>query len=458
VRRIEAWAIAGAFAYLVVLGIAMQRFSYDIWGALVIVPIIVLISWPLINTAFRDDLAWLRPYAWIGLFAKLAGAVLAYQVRFAALGSGFDAGRYHNEGRLLAGSVRAGQSSVLSVLPTSDGTIFIDQFTGLVYTIFGSSRLGGFFLFAWLGYWGWVFFIKAAAVAVPGLAVRRYALAVFLFPSLAYWGSEIGKEAFMGLCLGLAAYGVALVVGDTGRRRTGLLLAAIGLLGAARVRPHFAAIWAGGAVVALLVRVVIDATRRNESGRRGPQVSSLFLAALAVVGFVVIATATLEFLPDAAEGEDAPVTDQLTAIFDSVENRTDQGGSSFDPVQVSGPQDWPYAAYRTLTRPLIIEARSFAEVLPAVEMTALLFVGLFSWRRLANAPRLIFTTPYLMFAALCLLTFGVAFASFANLGLLVRQRTLVTPFLLLFLCIPPIGTREVQTESNETGKRDRSRV
>ena len=251
----------------------------------------------------------------------------------------------------MAGAVRDGRSSILAVLPRSDGTVFIDEFTGLVYTIFGSSRLGGFMLFAWLGYWGWVFFIKAAAVAVPGLALRRYALAVFLFPSLMYWGSEIGKEAYMGLCLGLAAYGVALVVSDSGRRRTGLAFAVLGLIGAARVRPHFAAIWAGAAVVALLVRVVVDATRRNESGRRGLPASSLFLAALAVVGFVVIASATLEFLPDAAEEEDAPVTDQLSAIFDRVEERTDQGGSSFDPVRIDGPQDWPYAAYRTLTRP-----------------------------------------------------------------------------------------------------------
>ena len=88
-------------------------------------------------------------------------------------------------------------------------------------------------------------------------------------------------------------------------------------------------------------------------------------------------------------------------------------------------------------------------------MTALLFVGVFSWRRLANAPKLILTTPYLMFAALCLVTFGVAFASFSNLGLLVRQRTLVLPFLLLFLCIPPIGKRAVQAETDPVGHGER---
>ena len=122
------------------------------------------------------------------------------------------------------------------------------------------------------------------------------------------------------------------------------------------------------------------------------------------------------------------------------------------------PQDWPYAAYRTLTRPIITEAPSFAELLPAVEMTALLFVGVLSWRRLANAPKLILTTPYLMFAALCLVTFGVAFASSSNLGLLVRQRTLVIPFLLLFLCIPPIGTKVTRAGSDELEVEDRSKV
>jgi ABC-type transport system involved in cytochrome c biogenesis permease component len=48
------------------------------------------------------------------------------------------------------------------------------------------------------------------------------------------------------------------------------------------------------------------------------------------------------------------------------------------------------------------------------------------------------TTPYLVFAALCVITFGVAFASIGNLGILTRQRSLVLPLLLVFWCLPPI--------------------
>ena len=211
-NRWERLAIAAAAAYLIVLGWAMQSISYDLWGALVVVPVLVVISVPLVRRAFSGELAFLRPWAWGGMFVKFAGAVVGYQVRFDSYGGGADAARYHAVGKVLAGDVRAGLTSPWAVLPSGRSTAFIEELTGLVYTIFGSSRLGGFMVFTWFSFWGLVFFIKAAAVAIPGLSTRRYALALFLFPSLVYWGSSIGKEAFVGMCLGLAAYGAALVL------------------------------------------------------------------------------------------------------------------------------------------------------------------------------------------------------------------------------------------------------
>ena len=117
------------------------------------------------------------------------------------------------------------------MLPSSTGTRSIEEFTGLVYTIFGSSRLGGFMVFTWLSFWGLVFFVKAAHHAVPGLATRRYLLWVMLFPSLVYWGSSIGKEAVVGFFLGITAYGAALVLARRGKVGFGTILIAIGLVG-----------------------------------------------------------------------------------------------------------------------------------------------------------------------------------------------------------------------------------
>ena len=439
-KPFEAGVVAAGAAYLVVLGWAMQNLSYDVWGALVIVPVLAAISAPLINRTFTGDVEHLRPWIWVGLVVKFAGAIAGYYVRFDAYGGSADAGRYHSFGKLLAEDVRSGLATPFALVPRSTGTQFMETLTGAVYTVTGSSLMGGFMVFTWMSFWGLAFYVKAAHHAIPGLATRRYTLALFLFPSLIYWGSSIGKEAFVGLCLGLAAWGAAIVFTRRGNIRGGVVMTIAGLLGSGFVRPHFASVWAGAIVIALVARVVLDASgRRTADGdtRRRLQLSTILLVAVAGIGFLLVANVALNYLPSDA-GDTAPVSDQFTGIFVTAEGRTTQGGSSFTPATVSGPQDWPWSAFRTVTRPLLNEATNLATLLPAIEMTALLLVGAFSWRRLANAPKLMLTTPYLVFAALCVVTFGVAFSSIGNLGILVRQRSLILPLLLVFWCIPPI--------------------
>ena len=69
------------------------------------------------------------------------------------------------------------------------------------------------------------------------------------------------------------------------------------------------------------------------------------------------------------------------------------------------------------------------------------------------------TTPYLVFAALCVVTFGVAFASIGNLGILTRQRSLVLPLLLVFWCLPPIvfASERAKAETRRPHRRPRPR-
>ena len=140
---------------------------------------------------------------WAGLAVKFAGAVAGYNVRFDAYGGSADAGRYHNAGKLIAGQFHDGTHRHLRAHPQRRPTPqFVEELTGLVYAVSGTSRLGGFMVFTWMSFWGLVFCVKAAHHAIGGFATRRYAIAVFFFPSLVYWGSSIGKEAFVGLCLG----------------------------------------------------------------------------------------------------------------------------------------------------------------------------------------------------------------------------------------------------------------
>jgi hypothetical protein len=162
-------------------------------------------------------------------------------------------------------------------------------------------------VFTWMSFWGLAFCVKAAHHAIGGFATRRYAIAVFFFPSLVYWGSSIGKEAFVGLCLGVSAYGASLVLTRRGGAVRGFVLLAVGLVGAAYVRPHFAAIWAGAVLIALVARVVLDTMRRSDRGtdeRRRSQVGTILLLAVAGIGFVIVAQITLSYLDPADDNSD----------------------------------------------------------------------------------------------------------------------------------------------------------
>jgi hypothetical protein len=69
-------------------------------------------------------------------------------------------------------------------------------------------------------------------------------------------------------------------------------------------------------------------------------------------------------------------------------------------------------------------------------MTTFVVLLAANWRRLATIPRLINRNPFVLFNMLILLMFGLAFSTFGNLALLVRQRSLVMPAMLLLPCLP----------------------
>ena len=191
--------------------------------------------------------------------------------------------RYHRFGSIAAGRYWDGTASFTSILPSGTGTDFMENLTAFVYTLTGASKLAGFAIFSWMAFWGVAMYIKAACLAVPGLLARRYAVLCACAPSLVYWPSSIGKEAWMMLTLGAATLGFAALLSS--RRLVGpIVLSAAGLTGAALVRPHLAGIWLGGLFAALLVAA---ARRRSVYLSDGYQGNSrkaiLFVTVLASV-------------------------------------------------------------------------------------------------------------------------------------------------------------------------------
>ena len=193
-----------------------------------------------------------------GVF-KLVGSVVRYYVTFTVYSSA-DATVYHESGARLAGFFRQGDF-VVDIGKRVVGTGFIEIVTGVVYTVTGATKLGGFFVFSWLGFVGLFLFYRAFRIAFPPGDGRRYALLVFFLPSLLFWPSSIGKESWMMFTLGIASYGAARMLAG---RHFGLLIVAVGLLGTAMVRPHVSLIF----IVALIGGYLLR--RSNRPSLLGP--------------------------------------------------------------------------------------------------------------------------------------------------------------------------------------------
>jgi hypothetical protein len=437
----ERLLVATGITYLLALTWCISNVSYDVWGILVVLPPLAILGILGIKRTFAGEYQPLQRVMLFGLAAKLAGVLARYWVSFDAYGGATDAARYHAAGALAAGRVWSGQDSPLAVIPFGTGTEFIIRFTGMVYTLVGSSQLAGFVVFAFMSYWGVVLFVKAACLAIPGLLQRRYALLCAFTPSVVYWPSSIGKEAPMMLSLGIASYGFARLLS-----RHGVLVPTIisvaGIAGTMFIRPHIGGLWVAGLLPALVVMTIkghvrIDDARR---GRGANRIVLLAVIAVAAAGLSFVASTTMRYL-QFNEGTATLSSDNLTNILAETTRRTTEAGSNFQPVVVTGPTDWPEASLRTLTRPLIIEARNLFQLITALEMTALIGLMLYAYRRLLNLPRLMFTNPYITFAMVTLFLGGLAYSSFANLGVLARQKSLILPLMLLIPCIPALPSR-----------------
>ena len=117
--------------------------------------------------------------------------------------------------------------------------------------------------------------------------------------------------------------------------------------------------------------------------------------------------------------------------------RTSGGGSEFSPPGISSPLNYPGAILRTITRPLLFEANSISTLLPALETTALILLALVSIRRLARLPGLQRRSPFVVMHFLIIIVTALAYTTFSNLAILVRQRSLLMPSLLLLLAVQP---------------------
>jgi hypothetical protein len=428
--------------YLALLAFAMARWPYDRWMLLILGPILLVSGSLIIVAVTRRDEAPLTRLILVAFGLKMLSSFVRYFFTVDVYGTG-DALRYDKVGAEIANGFHAGTLRASDLVPTSTGTPFLEDVTGLLYTLMGPSRLGGFLVFSWLSFFGLFLFHRAALRGTPEGDQRRYALLVLFLPSLLFWPSSIGKEGLMMLALGACAYGAARVLE---RQAAGWLPLAGGLGLAYMIRPHVP-------VVVLAALAVAFVFRRG--GRRAPVFGPA--ARLVVVGVLMVAMAFLlsqaveRFVPrDVAYVDEAAqnnggtsdgaaqtsTLDGVGQLLDRATAGTEEGDSLIDRPLPNSPLDYPGAAFTVLFRPTLIEISSVTIAFAALETTAVLALFVLSWRRLRNIPTMAFQRPYVLFCIVYTGVFTFAWSSFSNLGALSRQRVQVWPFVLILLALP----------------------
>lgn len=423
-RRAPVWVLSvlvfGGAVYASLFVSAISNADSDLLQGLTIAPIIVALTVPIaLRIARRDDDPTLAGIILAGVVIKLVAAWVRYWVSFVYYEGRTDAFQYTEVGKQLAPSFRRFDFS--PNIGSLIGTGYIKMFTGIVYAVVGTSRVAGFLAFAWIGFLGLLLMARAFRIGIPQGHPRRYLIAVLFVPSLVYWPSAIGKEAWMMLALGCTAYGVACLFQ---RRSGGLVMFALGMFAIVVVRPHIALIVFVGLVLALLIR------RAPARTYAAPIFRLLGLVALLVLG-LVLASRTASFL-----GQEKLTADTVSEELSNTQEQTTDGGSAFTPVTVNTPIDFAPAFVTVFFRPFPFEVSSIQELATAAEGMLLFGLLFASRKRLRSIPKLMRSTPYVTFCVGYLFAFVFAFSSFANFGILARQRSQAIPFLLVFLALP----------------------
>lgn len=429
-------ALAGLAAFMRLLTQAMDTQSYNTWGALFLVPVVVAVDAVVLNVVVRAQPdRGVRRLIMLGFVAKLVGIMGRYLVTYVVYSGQADAERYNLYAATQYFEWRKG--NVVWEASDKPGTQALELITTAIYTVIGPSTLAAFFVFGSLAFWGLYLMFRAFQVALPGADHRRYAALAFLLPSLLYWPSSIGKEAWLMLCIGALAFGAAHFFHR--RMPVGVAGVILGIGGTALLRPHVTVLLVAALFVAQVVRPTTQLSTSIIT-----KLAGIFVMGVAVW---ILMSQSMQFL-----GIDDLSWQGIADAYEYRSGNTEQGGSGFVPIPLDSPIGIPAAFATVLFRPFPWEADNLQMLAQSVEGAFLIVLTALSWRRLATLPRLLRLNPYLVFALVYVIAFVIAFAGFGNFGILARQRVLMLPFFLVFLALPEPSRRHAGLSQRELAR------
>jgi Uncharacterised nucleotidyltransferase len=370
----------------------------------------------------RPDEAWVGRWLVLAVVVKVGASWFRYHTAVNAYGGVADAFGYDEYGRGFAHAWLDGTSA--PELDNLRQLNFMRWFTGVVYYLFGIDMVGGFLVFGLLAVVGSYFWYRATVDAVPRVDRRLYLALVLFAPSVMFWPSSIGKEALMQLGIGTTALATAHLLRHRLARATVAGFAGGWLLWV--VRPH------------LLALVTLAAGCAYAAGRvrgAGGAMRSLMARPVALLSVVLVMAFTLSQATKFLGMEDLSLS-SIEEELDENTERTSIGGSEYEHEGNSlNPLRLPEGAVTVLLRPFPWETDSQLQLLASLESAVLAGIIVARLGSLRAALIRARSTPFLLYCWILVILYAATFSSIANLGLLVRQRSLVLPALYVLVAV-----------------------
>lgn len=310
------------------------------------------------------------------------------------------------------------------------GTGFIVTFLTPLTQWLGFSFLSVSLLFHIMGFVGLLSFDSALREVSRGkgpILVMFSSLFVFL-PSLNFWTSSVGKDSIAFMALGLIVKSAIDI-----RNRVWLMVPAILLL--LLIRPHMA----GLVIVAFVLAVIFN--KQNSLSLR--MQNSLSLRILCTSGAIVFALVSLPFVMRYVGFNELPSFSEVANYIAMRQSQNTGGGGGFDVASMSLFNQ----LFSYMFRPLPFEANNLPALAASLDnMILLAYVILFLsyaicglYNKSSNDCR-----NRVFFFIYCLLGWSILAMTTANLGISVRQKWMIVPFLLLLL-LPKLARSDNQS-------------
>lgn len=352
----------------------------------------------------------------LAFMVKMLGGVSRYWMVLDLYGRG-DALRYHWEGQELAISFAKFDFSIFGAIQT--GTASMSAVTGLLYTFLPVSLFGSFLFFAALAFAGSLLCYCGFRVAFPQTNPNLYRVLMFFLPSVFFWPSSLGKDAWIFFGSGFVAYG--LVKFTRLNQLSGLITLGIGLALIGLIRPHISAFMMLSLAVAYLPFLFRSA--------KNPQhlLSWLVGGSIAVVMGIYVLQSGSDFLQ--ARGLEEISETGIEQYYYQRQLSTYGGGSRFAPGVILGLAGIVGAPVIVLLRPFPWEAHNPQAMITALE--SMFWLGIFFYRGKVFLQRMrtIAVDPLVAFSFVYSFIMIVSLTTIGNYGLLARQRVSLLPFM-----------------------------